>query len=475
MVLKKMADAATTLPGEKDYKIHRRHYSAVFVLMSLLLVLTEGLSLRGARAAFVRCYFWLRRKMPSHTAIRDWIMQVGYYKLMTVQKSQDWIGMLDLSVQIGAKKCLLILGVRATTLLKKKALTFEDVHVLHMELLEKTNGPIICQALRKSEEKVGLYAQFSHDQGSDLIAGTRLYAQNIQETEGRQVPITHDIAHKIANLLAVEAADLGWSEFASKAAQVKQKLQLTRWAHLCPPSQRSKARYMNLDELVAWVNKIFDYLDKMENEHKTERSHTGLRRSDTMLKTLLDQFGWVRSYKHMIQEVTELLLIGRIVRQKIRTEGLHKKTSEELDCILQGLTVGERADQFAGNIIDFVSKQTKNLEQVALGSTEIIESSFGKMKQLMDENTKDGFTPFVLSLAACMGKMDLDTIQTALRTYGKKHVKAWAAANVGETIYSQRRRLFNPFKKRKKTQEQSGEVMRGQDCSGIFTDQVVNL
>lgn len=119
--LKKMADAATVLPGEKEQKIPRRHYSATIILISLLLILSEGLSLRGARAAFVRCYFWLQRKMPSHTAIRDWIMQVGYYKLTTI---------------------------------------------------------------------------------------TRLYAQNAHETEDRKIPVMHDIAHKIANLLAVEAEEL---------------------------------------------------------------------------------------------------------------------------------------------------------------------------------------------------------------------------------------------------------------------------
>src|SRR3972149_995799 len=182
-----MADAATVLPGEKEQKIPRRHYSATIILISLLLILSEGLSLRGARAAFVRCYFWLQRKMPSHTAIRDWIMQVGYYKLTTIQKSQDWIGMIDLSIQIGAKKCLLILGVQASTLLKNKPLTFEDVQVLHVELLEKTSGSIIYEVIKKSEEKVGRYGQFCHDRGSDIISGTRLYAANIQATEGRQI------------------------------------------------------------------------------------------------------------------------------------------------------------------------------------------------------------------------------------------------------------------------------------------------
>lgn len=416
--------------------------------------------------------------MPSHTAIRDWILQIGYYKLTTIQKSNEWIGMIDLSIQIGAKKCLLILGVQASILLKAKALTFEDVHVLHLELLNQTSGPIIYEALKKSEEKVGQYRQFCHDQGADIVSATKLYAQNAQAIENRKILVMNDIAHKIANLLAVEAEELGWAEFASKAGQVKQKLQLTKWAALCPPSQRSKARYMNLDELTGWANKILVYLQKMENEHeqKIEQHFGELKKSEEDLKELFDQFGWVRSSESMIKEMSEILLIGRIVRQKIRTDHLHSKTVEELEETLLHLDVGTRADQFAGRVLDFVTDQTKDLDQmVALGSTEIIESSFGKLKQLMNEDSKDGFTPFVLSLAACLGKLDLGTIQTALRTCNKKQVKAWAAENVGETIYSQRRRLFNPFRKRKKTQEQLLQNDRGSDHTGIFNDNVVNF
>ena len=415
--------------------------------------------------------------MPSHTAIRDWILQVGYYKLTSIQKSNDWIGMIDLSIQIGSKKCLLILGVRTATLLKAKALTFEDVHVLHLELLEKTSGPIIYEILKKSEETVGQYRQFCHDQGSDIVSATRLYTQSVQEAEGRKIPVMNDIAHKIANLLAVEAAELEWTEFASKASQVKQKLQWTKWAALCPPSQRSKARYMNLDELTGWANKILDHLKKMENEHqkKIEQKNREVEKSEANLRELLEQFGWVRFSESMIKEISEMLLIGRIVRQKIRTEHLHNKTVEELEEELQNLQVGVRADQFAGNILDFVTDQTKDLDQVALGSTEIIESSFGKLKQLMDEDSKDGFTSFVLSLAACLGKLDLETVQAALRTCSKKQVKAWATTNIGETIYSQRRQLFNPFRKRKKKREQLSLNDGGLNHTGFFTGNVVNF
>ena len=215
----------------------------------------------------------------------------------------------------------------------------------------------------------------------------------------------------------------------------------------------------------------------MENEDQQKIEHPlkEVKKSEENLKELLEQFGWVRANESIVKEISEMLLIGRVVRQEIRTKHLHSKTAEEIEQLLQTLHVGPRADQFAGTILDFIIDQTKNLEQTALGSTEIIESAFGKLKQLMNEDTKDGFTPFVLSLAACLGKLDLDTVQAALRTCSKKQVKIWAIENVGETIYSQRRRLFNPFKKRKKKQNQVLQINGGLDHTGVFIDDVVNF
>lgn len=174
----------------------------------------------------------------------------------------------------------------------------------------------------------------------------------------------------------------------------------------------------------------------------------------------------------MIREMDELLLVGRIARCKIRTEHLNKKTVEELTAAFEELPTGSRADQFAGRILDFVTDQTKGLEQVALGNTEVIESAFGKVKQLIDEDSKEGFTAFILSLAACMGRLDLEVAREALSAFGKKQVKEWAAKHVGVTIYSHRRRLLKPFKKRKK---QLPQVDGGPNVTGIFSEQSVNF
>ena len=46
--------------------------------------------------------------------------------------------------------------------------------------------------------------------------------------------------------------DEAWSGFGTQVGQTKCQTQQTELAFLVPPSQRSKARYMNVEPLVRW-------------------------------------------------------------------------------------------------------------------------------------------------------------------------------------------------------------------------------
>ena len=55
----------------------------------------------------------LETKSPTHTTILNWVHKLGYYQLMIKkEKGDDWIIMIDESIQIGREKILLILGIR---------------------------------------------------------------------------------------------------------------------------------------------------------------------------------------------------------------------------------------------------------------------------------------------------------------------------------------------------------------------------
>ena len=47
-----------------------------------------------------------------------------------------------------------------------------------------------------------------------------------------------------------------YQSFIQKCNQTRQQLQQTNNSYLMPPAQRSKSRYLNLDELIEWGRNI---------------------------------------------------------------------------------------------------------------------------------------------------------------------------------------------------------------------------
>ena len=72
----------------------------------------------------------------------------------------------------------------------------------------------------------------------------------------------YDIKHMAACLLKARLEkDERWKSFASQSGLAKSAIQQTELAFLVPPSQRSKARFMNLHELVKWGRETLALID----------------------------------------------------------------------------------------------------------------------------------------------------------------------------------------------------------------------
>lgn len=432
------------IPQNPEHKPSRCWYSAFYMTLAICLILKDSLTLRAVPRALKRFFSHLPSfdiiRTGSHSTLSRWIKRVGLYKLLCpLEKASDWILLADHSIMIGSKKCLVIIGVRLTTLKtcikETRALRFEDVEPILMEFSQISNAVIVNQALKKAEERIGKTFQICSDQGPDLYAGIRLFQEEALKTEGRTVNFMSDISHKVASLLKAKLEkDEEWKRFVAKAAKSKIKFQLSEAAFLCSPNQRSKARFMNLDEFVRWGKNI---LDAFKNE------------SDKKNIKLLKKFSWVKNYETMILKISEFLLVAGIARHKIRTECITKDTYSKLEKEFFSLKIGPSACQFVGELLDFIKKSTANMKEgeIFLGSSEILESLFGKLKNLIYEDSKRGFTPFALSAAACLGKLDVNVVQQAIETVSDKQVKEWCLANIGETFISLRRRVFKPAKK----------------------------
>jgi len=374
--------------------------------------------------------------IPSYRSVSRWLTQVGLYKLKCLkEQANDWALIVDHSVQVGAHKLLVILGVRVSKL-PKKALTFEDVEVISMEIHEKADAQSVHKALEKAQQKLGSVEMVCADDGPDLRAGLNLFCN--QYRVGRVFDITHKIGIFLKKFLE---KDPQWQAFTSAAAESKKKMQQTKAAHLAPPNQRTKSRFLNIEILVGWG---IDIMIALANQN-----HPDIE----LLEAYCD---WIRQHKELLERLRQMTLISQNVRQHIREHGFCATTGTQVDALLtKAMELSDfnaEACEYAGMLIDFCHEQAIAVPvgRTWLGSSEIIESFFGKLKSLEQDQSKGGFTSLILGAAACVGEVNAGIVSAAMRQVRTADVNAWMQEQMGPTLLSQRRRALGSWRKKRK-------------------------
>ena len=104
----------------------------------------------------------------------------------------------------------------------------------------------------------------------------------------------YDVKHMAACLLKARLEkDQRWKSFATQLGLAKSALQQTELAFLVPPSQRSKARFMNLRGLVNWGRDTFALIDD-----QCRLEHLGINSADRVRAKL----GWLDEFREELAE-----------------------------------------------------------------------------------------------------------------------------------------------------------------------------
>ena len=130
------------------------------IWLFITLVLSAVTSFRSASRTIetVLSLFGPSLPRPSWYAGRFWLLRLGYYKLMRPKpKANDWVWIMDHTVQSGAEKCLLILGVRLSELSRSDlVLSHEDVEPIALYPVTSSNGEVVFQQLEQTIDKTGM-------------------------------------------------------------------------------------------------------------------------------------------------------------------------------------------------------------------------------------------------------------------------------------------------------------------------------
>jgi len=436
-------ELAVVRTEDLDVQLARHHYSLGVVAGSLALVLHAGTPLRRVADVLAMSWSWasVDAATASYYSVRLWLLRLGLYQLNRPKEhADDWMWIVDHTVVLGPWKCLIISGIRQSAWdAEDRVLRHEDVELIDLVPVTESSGKIVYRQLKTAATKTGVPRAIVSDGGSDLRCGIDRFRKS-----HRQTAWVYDIKHKTATLLkhALEC-DVSWKAFVEHASRFKQQVSLTELAALAPPNQRSKSRYMNLDLLTDWAQRHLKLLDNRK----------AIRAAGLKPKRVEAKLGWLRKFAPQVHRWGEMLELAGGTEQYVRHQGIHATASEELAARLPKPTT-PAAKRLRKDLLAFVQEQEQQVkgDERLLGSSEVLESLIGKLKRVAGEEGRHGLTGMVLSLGALMGKLTVETVQTALTEIRTRQVWSWCHTHLGPTVQSARAKIREALASEQKQQ-----------------------
>jgi hypothetical protein len=401
------------------------------VLQFIRLVIDCGTSLRGG-SIVLGLIGQIRgddEAAPHPSTGRIWLMRLGLAALTRpLAIAEDWIWITDHSIQIGQCKCLVILGIRTSDLPPGRPLTHHDMEPIALVPMIRSTKEAVARCLEQATARTGVPRAILTDHGTDLHGGVEIFRQRHPETLE-----IYDIKHKAACLLRSRLGrDPRWKEFTAHLGTTRMAIQQTELAGLTPPSPRTKARFMNLESTVRWGLQTLALVD----------APSRLQRLGMSADRVRAKLGWLVGFREALADWSGYHEVIGGALEFVRDRGLSPDAGEGL---ADSLPVRKgAAGELRAELIEFVSSESSKAGpgEIVPGTTEVLESCFGKLKVLGGEQSRSGFTGLVLSLGAMVADWTAGEVAEALERCRVKDVVYWCRKMIGVTVQSQRRQAY---------------------------------
>lgn len=356
----------------------------------------------------------LNLKEPSFVTILLWTKKMGHYQLQKdIEETNDWILIIDESIQFGHEKLLVIYGVQSHKIDNKKALNFSNLTPFVVSSKNSWTGDMIKLEIEKIQNKTGKIYYAIADGGNAISKSLR----------SLEIPHIYDITHKIALILKeMYSNEIEFNEYCNEMNKMRVLLILSKVAHIVPPNQRFKSRFMNLDILSEWGTKVLEYLDRNDTESLEYKN-----------------LQWVRKYSDLIEELKQVNTTLDMIKTTLKTKGLSYKTKKECEELLNKIFIKNQRTNYLKNEIKIYIKETRKKHPKAKTlscSSDIIESAFGKYKNYINDNPMIGITNLALCLSAFTCNLDYNEIKEGLEKTKITDLNKWSKDNICKTNLS---------------------------------------
>ncbi len=304
----------------------------------------------------------------------------------------------------------------------ERALRLSDLSLIALVPMTHATGAAVERELEVAAWRTGRPALIVADQGSDLVKGIASYRE--LRPDVAHVP---DIAHYGANLLQRQwEGDPQWAEFVAKLQATSTAVRQSSAASLVAPRLRLKSRFMNVRTPLRFAQRVLAVLE-----------------SPSPSGSVVAHYGWLRSFRAAVSAwVSAQTLVDRTIAL-LRVEGLHAGSQSRLAAVWDGVAEPTRATATAAGLVNYVRRyQPQESGVTYAASTEVLESSFGKLKRWEGVQSSSGFTGLSLALGVAVGHWDESAVAAALSAVPAKQVSGWVQRTLGRSVQWLRNQLL---------------------------------
>ena len=309
----------------------------------------------------------------------------------------------------------------------QRPLALADLHLIAMVPMEQSNQSLVAAELETATQRTGAPRLILGDQAGDLTKGIELFQESHEDTLA-----VGDIAHYGANVLENRwERDPRWGEMLKKLSAVNQQIRQTTDAYLASPTLRNKARFMNVGPLLRFACRVLALLKK-ENPNKRAKLTY-----EWLLEYEEDLAGWREQYD-MVHKTID----------RVRLHGLNAGTLEELEKEWEPVSERTGTKMTRGHMRGYVRSNVRKAKEgeTLVGSSEVLESAFGKMKAKAGESGKGELAGMAMSLGAILGKHDEENVREGLDAVPQKKAEGMISRLLGPTLGWLRHQLFGAAK-----------------------------
>jgi hypothetical protein len=318
---------------------------------------------------------------------------------------------VDESIQFGNKKLLLVLAVPEDRCRQSKSLSFKDL----TPLILKTSASWKAEDIRAEIEHhidLNQIAYCISDSGNNLTGAFGLL----------KCKHIADINHKFTSIIkSVYENNRLLDEYTKALSSLRAQKSMSKIARIVPPNQRIMNRFMNLTPLFKWGVKMIHLLD---NNELTDDEKAVL--------------SFLEPLREFVSDTYKILIRMHKIQKKLKNKGFNDKTVIEAIQVFSDMT-SNASLKIKELLVEFFAELTTKADGKPICcSSDIIESCFGKYKQIVKGNKTVGISDLCLCIAAMMGENNSEKTNQAMETISIKQVKDWTAKKISKTLFAEK-------------------------------------